>query len=176
MLRGFRAATAAAHSAEGGAGTVLRAAGAAFGDKAGGTSGMLWGEMLVAAGNVLGDTDAPMPDRVGAALRRAAETVQKLGKANLGDKTLLDALLPFVDALEAELGAGRTLPDAWAAAASVADESAKQTSEFAAKLGRSRPLAERSIGTPDPGAVSMALCLAAASGVIARNCDQREQG
>lgn len=176
MLRGFRAATAAAHAAEGGAGTVLRAAGAAFGDKAGGTSGMLWGEMLVAAGNALGDTDAPMPDRVAAAVRRAAETVQTLGKANLGDKTLLDALLPFVDALEAELGAGRSLPDAWAAAASVADESAKQTAEFAAKLGRSRPLAERSIGTPDPGAVSMALCLAVASGVFARDCDQREQG
>jgi dihydroxyacetone kinase len=176
MLRGFRAATAAAHGAAGGAGTVLRAAGAAFGDKAGGTSGMLWGEMLVAAGNALGDTDTPTPDRVAAAVRRAAETVQKLGNANLGDKTLLDALLPFVDALEAELAAGRTLAEAWAAAASVADESAKQTAEFAAKVGRSRPLAERSIGTPDPGAVSMALCLAAASGVITRNRDQREPG
>jgi len=175
MLRGFRAATAAAHDAEGGVGTVLRAAGAAFGDKAGGTSGMLWGEMLVAAGNALGDTDAPTPDRVAAAVRRAVETVQKLGKANLGDKTLLDALLPFVDALEAGLGAGRSLSDAWAAAASVADESAQQTAEFAAKLGRARPLAARSVGTPDPGAVSMALCLAAASDIIAGMCDQREQ-
>ena len=176
MLRGFRAATAAAHDAEGGVGTVLRAAGAAFGDKAGGTSGMLWGEMLVATGNALGDTDAPTPDRVAAAVRRAVETVQKLGKANLGDKTLLDALLPFVDALEAGLGAGRSLSDAWAAAASVADESAQQTAEFAAKLGRARPLAARSVGTPDPGAVSMALCLAAASDIIAGICDQREQG
>ncbi len=174
MLRGFRAATAAVRDVEGGAGTVLRAAGGAFGDKAGGTSGMLWGEMLVAAGNALGDTEAPTPERVSAAVRRAAEKVQKLGKANLGDKTLLDALLPFADALEGELGAGSSLSDAWAAAATVADESAKQTAEFAAKLGRSRPLAERSIGTPDPGAVSMALCVAAASGVIAR--DQSEQG
>ncbi len=174
MLRGLRAATAAAHAVEGGAGTVLRAAGEAFGDKAGGTSGMLWGEMLAAAGNALGDTEALTPDRVSAAVRRAAETVQKLGKANLGDKTLLDALLPFADALEGELGGGKSLPDAWAAAASVADESAKQTAEFAAKLGRSRPLAERSIGTPDPGAVSMALCVAAASSVIAR--DQSEPG
>lgn len=169
MLRGLRAATAAARAAEGGAGTVLRAAGGAFGDKAGGTSGMLWGEMLVAAGNTLGDTEAPTPHRICAAVRGAAETVQKLGKANLGDKTLLDALLPFVDALQGELTADRSLADAWAAAARVADESAKQTSEYAAKLGRARPLAERSIGTPDPGAVSMALCIAAASGVIARD-------
>ena len=175
MLRGFRAATGAAHGADGGTGTVLREAGAAFGDKAGGTSGMLWGEMLVAAGNALGDTEAPTPDRVAAAVRRAADTVQRVGKAGVGDKTLLDALVPFADVLDAELDAGRSLPEAWSAAASAADDSAKRTAEFAAKIGRSRPLAERSIGTPDPGATSMALCVAAAAGVIARDCDQAGQ-
>jgi D-erythrulose 4-kinase len=176
MLRGFRAATAAAQAAEGGTGTVLQEAGMAFGDKAGGTSGMLWGEMLGAAGKALGDTEAPTPALVAAAVRRAAETVQTVGKASLGDKTLLDALLPFVDALDAELDADKPLPDAWAAAASAADESAQQTAEFAAKVGRSRPLAERSIGTPDPGAVSMALCVAAATDVLAQGCDQRDHG
>ncbi len=166
MLRGFRAATAAAHEADGGTGTVLRAAGAAFGDKAGGTSGMLWGEMLVAAGAALGDTEAPTADSVAAAVRGAADTVQRLGKAQLGDKTLLDALVPFADALESELGAERSLADAWASAAQVADASARKTAELTARVGRARPLGERSVGTPDPGAVSMALCVEAASAVL----------
>lgn len=171
MVRGFRAATDAAGSAEGGTGSVLRAAGAAFGDKAGGTSGMLWGVMLTAAGEALGDSEAPTADAVAGAVRRAAETVQRVGKANLGDKTLLDALLPFVDALDSELSAGRSLADAWAAAAEVADASAQNTAELVAKLGRSRPLGERSVGTPDPGATSMALCVAAAASVFARAGD-----
>jgi dihydroxyacetone kinase len=166
MLRGFRAATAAARECDGGTGTVLRAAGAAFGDKAGGTSGMLWGEMLGAAGTALGDTEAPTADRVAAAVRSAADTVQRIGKAQLGDKTLLDALVPFTDALESELGAERSLADAWASAARVADASARKTAELAARVGRARPLGERSVGTPDPGAVSMALCVEAASAVL----------
>jgi dihydroxyacetone kinase len=127
---------------------------------------MLWGEMLIAAGAALGDTEAPTADHVAAAVRGAADTVQRLGKASVGDKTLLDALVPFADALESELGAERSLADAWASAAEVADASARKTAELTASVGRARPLGERSVGTPDPGAVSMALCVGAASAVL----------
>jgi dihydroxyacetone kinase phosphoprotein-dependent L subunit len=170
MVRGFRAATEAARDGERGAGSVLRAAGAAFADKAGGTSGALWGVMLDAAGSELGDSAAPMPERVAAAVRRAAEAAQRVGHANRGDKTLLDALLPFADALEAGVGDGAALPDAWTAAARAAEESAQQTAELVARIGRARPLGERSVGTPDPGAVSMALCLTAAGDPLATDC------
>jgi dihydroxyacetone kinase len=170
MVRGMQAANSAAESASGGVGSVLRSAGTAFGDKAGGTSGMLWGAILEAFGQELGDTEAPTAQRVADAVRRSAEVVQRLGRAKVGDKTMLDALVPFAEVLHAEVAAGHPLPRAWASAAAIATESAQRTADLVPKLGRARPLAERSLGTPDPGATSMALVLAAASEVIARDC------
>ncbi len=84
--------------------------------------------------------------------------MQELGKAKLGDKTMLDALLPFADALAGGIEQGLTLPDAWAQAAQVATEAAQATANLRPMVGRARPLAERSLGTPDPGAISLAMC------------------
>ncbi len=167
MVRGFRAAAAAADDAEGGAGAVLDAAGFAFGDRAGGTSGMLWGELLGAVGRTLGNTEEATAERVAAAVRAGADKLQSVGKASVGDKTLLDALVPFTDHLEERVGAGDDLATAWAAAADVADERAQATADLRPKIGRARPLADRSVGNPDPGAVSMALCAAAVARVLA---------
>ena len=168
MVRGMQAATRAAESSAGGVGAVLRSAGLAFGDKAGGTSGMLWGAMIEEFGRVLGDQEAPTAERVVQAVVRCAELVVELGHASVGDKTMLDALVPFADALRDEVSDGTPLVDAWVAAAKAADDSARRTADLVAKVGRARPLAERSVGTPDPGAISMALCLAAVSPVLAR--------
>jgi dihydroxyacetone kinase len=170
MVRGLRAANAAAESATGGVGSVLRSAGAAFGDKAGGTSGMLWGAILEALGDALGDTETPTAQRVAEAVRRSAEVVHRLGRASVGDKTLLDALVPFAEDLHAEVAAGHPLTKAWSTAAAIARESAERTADLLPKMGRARPLGERSLGTPDPGAISMALCLEAAARVLARDC------
>ena len=159
MVRGARAAEAAAEDG-GGAGTVLRRAGEAFGDKAGGTSGMLWGAMMVQFGKALGDTEGASPEAVARAVRAATDEVKRLGKSDAGDKTLLDALIPFADALEENVGAGQDLATAWSAAAERADAGAKSTADMRPRVGRARPLAERSVGSPDPGAVSMALSLA----------------
>jgi len=167
MSRGLQAARTAAESAEGGVGTVLGAAGAAFGDKAGGTSGILWGILLSAIGSALGDVDEVTPDRFATAVRRGAESIQTAGKAELGDKTMLDALFPFVDALEAGLASGATLVEAWRAAAATAVEAAEATASLVPKIGRARPLAERSVGTPDAGATSMGLVLTAVGNVLA---------
>lgn len=167
MARGVRAARAAAEATDGGVGTVMRAAGDAFADQAGGTSGLLWGVALAAVGDSLGDTDEVTPARLLEAIRAGADAIQRVGKAQLGDKTMLDALLPFVDALTEEIGRGTPVAEAWSAAAAAAVKAAEETAQLRARVGRARPLAERSLGTPDAGAVSMGLIVASVGDALA---------
>ncbi|RDH79751.1 DAK2 domain-containing protein [Mycolicibacterium moriokaense] len=161
MVKGSAAARDAAASAvEAGAGqgSVLDAAGGRWAAEAGGTSGVLWGAMLRAIGQSFGDTGTPDSAAVVAALRAGYDAVTQLGGAVPGDKTMLDAMLPFVDELQRLIDDGQPWPRAWAAAAGVAVAAAKATADLRPKVGRSRPLAERSIGTPDAGATSLAMC------------------
>lgn len=171
MTKGSSAARdAAAAAARDGAGvaTVLGRAGEAWAAKAGGTSGVLWGAALSAVGNALGDDTTKITGvQVAVAVRAGLDTMSTLGKAKVGDKTMLDALAPFVDALQQQTAAGVPLPEAWAAAAEVADQAARATAELRPQVGRARPLAERSLGTPDAGAVSLALSLKSAGAVLA---------
>jgi len=167
MARGSRAALAASERSAGGVGSVFAAAGDAFGDKAGGTSGILWGILLSAIGASLGNSEAVSSSRLRRAVRLGADTVQKVGKAELGDKTLLDALMPFLDDLDGRTAAGEPLALAWAGAAETAVAAAAATADLVARIGRARPLGERSVGTPDPGATSMALILTAVGTVLA---------
>jgi dihydroxyacetone kinase len=166
MSRGAKAATEAADAAAGGVASVLAAAGAAFGDKAGGTSGILWGLLLDRVGRGLGNTDRVTADRVSSAVRQAADELKAFSKAELGDKTMLDALFPFVEALERGVAAGEPLSASWAAAAEAAVAAARNTSMLVPKIGRARPLAERSVGTPDPGAVSLGMIVTAIGRVL----------
>ena len=155
------AVEAAKPVAEQGAGvaSVLAAAGDAWAAKAGGTSGVLWGAALRSLGARLGDdSDDISGADVAAAVKAGADRMQELGKAQLGDKTMLDALLPFADALAAGVAQGKPLAQAWADAAQVATSAAQETADLKPKLGRARPLAERIVGTPDPGATSLAMC------------------
>ncbi len=162
MVKGVTFALEAARPAlksGGGIATVLGAAGDAWAAKAGGTSGVLWGQALRAMGAHLGDDASEIPaEALAAAVRAGADTMTRLGKAEPGDKTMMDALLPFTDALDQELANGSDLATAWAHAAQVATTAAEQTADLRPKIGRARPLAERSIGTPDPGATSLAMC------------------
>ena len=167
MTRGLKAADAAARHASGGVATVLDAAGTAFADRAGGTSGVLWGRFLAAIGAELGDSDEVTSGALARAVRQGAEGMRSFGKAELGDKTMLDALFPFVDALDSNLADGYPLVDAWSSAAGVAVSSAEATADLVPKVGRARPLAERSVGTPDAGATSMGLILTAVGDVLA---------
>ena len=167
MSRGSTAAAEAAERAEGGVQSVLSAAGAAFGDRAGGTSGILWGLLLDGIGQGLGNTEAVTTPRVVAAVQQAVQKLQTFSKAELGDKTMLDALFPFVDTLVAEVDGGRPLGAAWQRAAEVAVAAAQDTASLTPKIGRARPLAERSVGTPDPGAVSLGMIVTAVGVVLA---------
>ncbi len=162
MVKGVTHALAAGEEAQQGASgvaTVLAAAGDAWGNKAGGTSGVLWGAFVRTIGEQIGDDcDEVSHAAVVSALRAAVERVQSLGKAELGDKTMLDAMVPFVDALDEKVAAGEPLATAWSEAAAAATKAANETASLRPKLGRARPLADKSVGTPDPGAVSLALC------------------
>ncbi|WP_053202512.1 dihydroxyacetone kinase family protein [Jiangella muralis] len=156
MVRGARAALAAATAAAGGdqaADAVLVAAGRAWAEHGAGTSGALWGAGLEAAGlvvNAAGTLDTGTgTDAVTAALAAISE----LGGARAGDKTMVDAMEPFVAVLT---GTG-----AWRQAAAAAREAAAATAGLRPRLGRARPLAEKSLGHPDPGATSFALLAAA---------------
>lgn len=162
MVKGIDAALRAAESvpAEAGVAWTLRQAGQAWAEYAGGTSGVLWGAALEAFGGRLTDDAESFSDAdVVAATRAFTDAISQLGGAKLGDKTLLDALLPFVDTLEQQQDQG--LIAAWPAAAEVAADRARQTADLRPQVGRARPLADKSVGTPDAGATSMALLLVA---------------
>jgi dihydroxyacetone kinase len=168
MVRGIHAAVIEAKANTGGVGHVMVAAGNAFSDRAGGTSGILWGIFISAIGNALGNTEKIDTEKLYGALELATETLVSKSKAKLGDKTMLDTLLPFIDDLDEQLGSGKIMADAWKHAAEVAQKSADATAALSPKIGRARPLAERSVGTPDPGAVSMALIIKVVGDVIAK--------
>ncbi|MDR0591966.1 MAG: dihydroxyacetone kinase family protein [Bifidobacteriaceae bacterium] len=169
MRRGATAARSAATTAlaaGSGAGTLLVAAGEAWADRAGGTSGAIWGLILRTIGAALGDQDAPTAQDVSDAVAAASAAVTSFGKAQVGDKTLVDALAPFAEALAAQVQ-GRDLATAWRAAAEVAARAAEDTADLLPKTGRARPHAEKSLGTPDPGAVSMASIIEAVGAALA---------
>jgi dihydroxyacetone kinase len=169
MQRGSRAGARAARSAAdagAGAGTTLAEAGDAWSDQGGGTSGVIWGRILQTLGKTLGDEAPVNAAVVAAAVGEARDVVMGFGKAKVGDKTMVDAIVPFADDLSASVEAGRPLRVAWPQAAAVAEQAAQQTADMAAKLGRARSHGDKSIGTPDPGAVSFALICTTVAGEL----------
>lgn len=173
MLRGITAARESAEdsAASGaGAGTLLTRAGSEWSSRGGGTSGALWGVGLAGAGAALGDDEMERPvaasseSGTGSAVTAAhafLDAIQSTGGAELGDKTMVDAILPFVETFERAGAAGSTLADAWSEAATVSTEAAARTADFVSKRGRSRIHGTRSLGVPDAGAVSFALIVSA---------------
>jgi D-erythrulose 4-kinase len=172
MSRGAKAAAEAAAEAEGGAETVLAAAAAAFGDEAGGTSGILWSMLIDGVGRALGNTEAVTAERLAEAVQRSAANLKDFSKAELGDKTMLDALFPFVDTLVSEVRGGASLDLAWRTAAEACVAAAEATAPLVPRIGRARPLAERSVGTPDPGATSLGLIVTALGEVLAQQAQR----
>jgi len=170
MQRGATAAATAAVEAVlagAGSGSVLALAGDAWALRGAGTSGALWGVALNAVGARLGDTTKPDAPCVASGIADASGSIMRFGKAEMGDKTLVDVLVPFSAALSNSVDSGSTLADSWGRALNIADEAAAATSLLRPKIGRARPLAEKSLGTPDPGAISMAMILRAIHEILA---------
>ncbi|MEE4544978.1 dihydroxyacetone kinase subunit DhaL [Streptomyces sp. V4-01] len=162
MRRGFLAArTAVEQEPPDTPGAVLVAVGRQLISTVGGASGPLYGTLLRRAGKELGDEPVVTAARLRDALRAGVDGVAQLGGAAPGDKTMLDALLPALDALTGALDAGGSTAQALAAAATAADEGAEATTPLRARKGRASYLGERSVGHRDPGATSAALLVTA---------------
>ncbi len=167
MSRGIDAAADFARThPDAGIDELLRGAGAAWSERAGGTSGALWGAGLAALGEALrseGDDPSAIAARVPLAVTAARQRIEQIGGAVPGDKTMVDALVPFAETLTAAMHDGEALPAALARAALAARSAAEATAALTPRLGRARPLAARSVGHPDPGAASFAIAMEAIS-------------
>ncbi|HEX4443953.1 MAG TPA: dihydroxyacetone kinase family protein [Galbitalea sp.] len=158
MRRGITAATEAAIAAVNyGAGTTLLRAGDSWADRAGGTSGAIWGIILRAVGAAIGDDTVPDTVILARAVSEATAAVAEFGKVTLGDKTLYDVLAPFSISLAESADEGDPPGVAWERACRVADAASAATAQLIPRVGRARPHAEKSVGVADPGAVSLAL-------------------
>jgi dihydroxyacetone kinase-like protein len=152
LQRGFTAVRAALEKeAPESPGAVLTLAGRLLISTVGGASGPLYGTLLRRTGKALGEEAEVSEEQLAQALRAGVEGVKTLGGAVPGDKTMVDALVPAVDALG----------DGFAAARAAAEQGAEATTPLQARKGRASYLGERSIGHQDPGATSSALLIAA---------------
>jgi dihydroxyacetone kinase-like protein len=143
------------------AGGLLKKTALVLTKRIGGTSGPIWGTAFLRAGAALSGNPDPGGADVVAALRAAIEGIKQRGNTDLGDKTLLDSLVPAVDELEQALQEGA--PDALQRAAVKARESAEATKGMLAQRGRASYTGERSRDSADAGAIGVAVLLEAVS-------------
>jgi dihydroxyacetone kinase-like protein len=137
--------------------TFLQQIALAVSSRIGGTSGPLWGTAFLRASAAARAIDTIDGTAVVAMLRGATDGIKARGNADLGDKTLLDALIPATDELERQLAAGASPSKCRAAFAAKIRECADATSTLEARRGRASYSGERSIGSPDAGAVAVAI-------------------
>lgn len=142
------------------AAATLKALGDSLRRELGGSSGPLYGVLFLRAGTVLAESKTQDLNAWARALEEATQAISHLGGAKAGDRTMLDALLPFVDALKA--GIGHAPMQVLNNAVEAAEEGAAATAQMQPRLGRSSYLGERVIGHPDPGAMAVAIWLRAA--------------
>jgi phosphoenolpyruvate---glycerone phosphotransferase subunit DhaL len=133
----------------------------------GGASGPLYGTFFLRMAGALGANDTVDPAAFAKALRAGVEGVVQRGRAEVGDKTMFDALSPALDALDAALASGGGLATALADAAVAAEKGRDATESMVARKGRASYLGQRSVGHVDPGATSAAMLIAAAASAFA---------
>lgn len=135
--------------------------------KVGGAAGPLYGTAFLRASTALGDAAEIDPARLAEALVAARDGIVARGKAESGDKTMVDAWTPAVEAAQAAADGAGTVLGVLVAAAEAAEAGAVATEPLVARKGRASYLGERSAGHRDPGAASSALILRAAVGAAA---------
>jgi dihydroxyacetone kinase-like protein len=138
-------------------GTFLKKIAVVITSRIGGTSGPIWGTAFLRAGTTAGTVTELPPETIIAMLRAAIEGIKARGRSDVGDKTLLDALVPAVGTLEEYIGLGHDPGATLRAAAGTARERAEATRSMQAMRGRASYTGERSIGTLDAGAVAVAV-------------------
>ncbi|WP_041841920.1 dihydroxyacetone kinase subunit DhaL [Actinoplanes friuliensis] len=153
---------------EDGPAAVLRAVSASVRRSVGGTSGPLYAILLLRAASAL---EAAGPDDPGrgwaAALRAGADGIREVGGAEVGDRTMIDALVPAAETLQTQLASGAPASTALAAAIEAARAGVESTMSITARRGRSSYLGDRVIGHPDPGAYAVVLWLSSIASTLA---------
>ena len=138
-------------------GTFLKKIAIVITSRIGGTSGPIWGTALLRAASTAGPVTTLEPEQIVAMLRASIEGIKARGRSDLGDKTLLDAVVPAVDTIEEQIAAKADTATTLRAAAATAREKAEATRSMQAMRGRASYTGERSIGTLDAGAVAVAV-------------------
>lgn len=125
----------------------------------GGATGPLVGSLFLGMVEPVGQADRIDAPRLASMFAAGVAKMGAISKAQLGDKTMMDSLLPAVEALQTAAAAGDSVAAALAKAAAAAQAGAERTKDLRARFGKARNLGERSLGHQDPGATSMALLL-----------------
>jgi len=166
MARGFKAVLERIEGAGGDFASLFKAVGMALIGKVGGASGPLYGSFYLAVGKQLGDVAEVSDEALAAGLRAGYDGVVARGKAQLQDKTMLDAWDPALNALDAAVAEGAELGSALDRAAAAAEEGMKATIPLIARKGRASYLGERSRDHQDPGATSTWLIVKALADTV----------
>jgi dihydroxyacetone kinase-like protein len=147
-------------------GALLRTVAMTLISSVGGAAGPLYGAFFLRAAQESNGSSAVSLDRLAVMFRDGLQGVQQRGKAQLNDKTMIDALQPAVEALEAAAASGATAAQALEAARAAAAAGVRHTVEIPANKGRASYLGARSIGHQDPGATSVLFLLEEAAAVL----------
>jgi len=152
---------------QGDIGALLKTVGMTLVSTVGGAAGPLYGTLFLQMGSAAGQAAELSPAQWAVVLEAGVKGVQARGKAELEDKTMVDALLPAAEALSAAAASGLSLADALRRAAEAAEQGMKATIPLVARKGRASYLGERSAGHQDPGATSSWLLMEAAVEALA---------
>ncbi len=164
MDRGMKAVVAKLDGLEGeDIGDLLKTVGMTLVSTVGGAAGPLYGTLFLQMGVATAGKSELEPDDWAAALDAAVQGVQMRGKAEPGDKTMVDALIPARDAFSAAVAEGASFGEALRRSAEAAEQGMLATTPLVAKKGRASYLGERSAGHQDPGATSSHLLLETAA-------------
>ena len=144
-------------------GNILKTVGMTLISSVGGASGPLYGTFYMRGGMAADAKEELDNEDLINVLQGAVDGIIQRGRAQLGDKTMVDALLPALDALKAAVAEGQGVADALAAAVAAAEQGMKDTIPLQARKGRASYLGPRSIGHQDPGATSAYLLVRAAA-------------
>ena len=175
MDRGMQAVLGKLDAQPGGdVGALFKTAGMTLVSTVGGAAGPLYGTLFLQLGVATVGKDQISEEDWSAALGAAVTGVQARGKAEPGDKTMVDALIPARDAFAAAVADGGSLQDALRRAAAAAEEGMKATIPWIARKGRASYLGERSAGHQDPGATSSYLLMQTAADTWAGDAEGTE--
>lgn len=168
MARGMRMALSKIDGLpEGDIGNLLKTVGMALVSSVGGAGGPLYGTLFMQMGMALSGKNEVSADDWAAALEAAVKGVQMRGKAELEDKTMVDALIPARDTYKSAIGDGASFDEALRRSAAAAEKGMKATVPLVARKGRASYLGERSAGHQDPGATSSYLLVKTAADTFA---------